>query len=325
MKSHSHHKKGNTYINPFSEKNRRGLGNWIGFCLGLYNDPQPKPTVPVNFQYPQAQEQVLDYLPKVTWINHSTFLVEIDGIRLLTDPIWSDRCSPISFMGPKRKHPPGKMLHELPKIDYVFISHNHYDHLDKPTVLALYKKNPQIVWNIPKGMKKWFERLKIHNTLEYDWWDIQYREKNKMVITAVPAQHFSGRNLLNFNKTPWNGYVIEFQNMNKKLYFAGDTGYNNVHFNEIGQTFKHIDLSLIPIGAYTPKKFMQPVHASPQEAVNIHREVHSKLSIGSHHSTFNLSKEIHNQPAFDLYCAMEEAELDHNTFRVLKPGQTANW
>lgn len=325
MKSHLQHKKGKTYLNPFRKKTYRGLGNWIGFCLGLYDDPYPKPAVPQNFKYPQLEKKVLDHLPKVTWINHSTFLVEIDGVRLLTDPIWSDRCSPISFMGPKRQHPPGKTLEELPKIDFVLISHNHYDHLDKPTVLALHKKYPQITWNIPKGMKKWFERLKIYNTLEFDWWDSHYREKNRMTITAVPAQHFSGRHPFNVNKTPWNGYVVEFHNMNKKFYFAGDTGYNNVHFNEIGHTFKNIDLSLIPIGAYTPQKFMQPVHASPYEAVHIHREVHSKFSVGSHHSTFPLSKESKNQPAFDLYCAMEEAELDHNTFLVLKPGQTVNW
>lgn len=293
--------------------------------MGFYEDKDPRPQIPSNFSYPQVDQKIEPKKPKVTWVNHSTFLVEVDGLHLLTDPIWSNRCSPVNFVGPKRHHPPGISLKKLPKIDIVLISHNHYDHLDKPTVKKLHKMYPNILWKIPKGMKRWFKRLGITNTIEFDWWDQKKVEEHNFSITAVPTQHFSGRFLFDTNKTPWNGYVLEFHDYNKTFYFVGDTGYNNIHFNEIGEAFKQIDLSLIPIGTYSPKKFMSPVHISPIEAVHIHREVGSKLSVGSHYGTFPLSKEKKGQPPFDLYLAMEEAELDHNTFRVLQPGQTINW
>lgn len=318
-------KRGKKYINPFQEGVERNLVNWIGFCFGLYDDKFPRPQIPHDFSYPQQTDKIEPSEPKITWVNHSTFLIEIDGLKILTDPIWSKRCSPVKFIGPKRKHPPGIEFDKLPKIDMVLISHNHYDHLDKPTVQKLHKKFPNILWKIPKGMKKWFSRLKIHNVTELNWWDEIKLEEINASITAVPTQHFSGRNPLDFNKTPWNGYVLQFHKPKKTFYFVGDTGYNPVHFNEIGEAFDQIDLSLIPIGTYAPKKFMSPVHISPNEAVHIHREVGSKLSVGSHYLTFPLSKEKRGQPPYDLYLAMEEAELDHNTFRVLQPGQTINW
>ncbi len=321
MKSNSKKK----YVNPYKKVDHRNFFSWLGFCMGLYEDKYPRPKIPCDFSYPQKNLRTQGHLPKVTWINHSTFLIEIDGLKMLTDPIWSERCSPIPFVGPKRHHAPGKSIDELPKVDFVFISHDHYDHLDRASVRKLHNKFPEITWKIPRGLKKWFKRMKIDNVIEFDWWDTHTLGENNMTVTAVPSQHFSGRHPFSVNKSLWNGYVIEFHNMGKKLYFAGDTGYNNIQFNEIGNVFGKMDLSLIPIGAYSPKKFMQTVHVSPDEAVHIHREVNSKLSIGSHHSTFLLSKEKRHQPPFDLYCAMEEAELDHNTFRVLKPGQTINW
>lgn len=325
MKSSNRIKKRNKYINPYQQKDHRNFFSWLGFCMGLYNDKHPRPEIPHNFEYPQKNEVAKTHLPQVSWINHSTFLIEVDGLRFLTDPIWSDRCSPVQFLGPKRQHAPGIGFEDLPKVDYVLLSHNHFDHLDRQTVRKLHQKFPHITWIIPDGMKKWFKRHKITNVVEFDWWDRHLFKKNNLVITAVPTQHFSGRGPFDTNKTPWNGYVVEFRNLDKKLYFAGDTGYNHVHFNEIGDTFKAMDLSLIPIGVYSPKKFMQTVHISPNEAVHIHREARSKLSVASHHSTFILSKEKKEQPPFDLYCAMEEAHLDHNTFCVLKPGQTINW
>lgn len=322
----AHRKKiGKGYVNPFRKQLHRSAASWLAFCMGLYKDTYPRPQIPKNFSYPQINEKVSAEAPKVTWVNHSTFLVEVDGLNLLTDPIWSKRCSPVSFLGPKRSHDPGISMKGLPKIDMVLISHNHYDHLDKPTVKELHKKYPDILWKIPKGMRRWFKRLGITNVIEFDWWDQKKVEGHNLSITAVPTQHFSGRHPFNNNKTPWNGYVMQFHDKGKTFYFVGDTGYNNVHFNEIGSAFDKIDLSLIPIGTYAPKKFMSPVHISPDEAVNIHREVGSKLSVGSHYHTFPLSKEKRGQPPFDLYLAMEEAELDHNTFRVLQPGQTINW
>lgn len=320
-----HHKpKQKGYVNPHTKHRNRSFISWIGYCLGFYKDDQQFSRIPHNFSYPQKESKIEKSSPKITWVNHSTFLVEIANVAILTDPIWSDRCSPFPFAGPKRNHPPGVKLNQIKHVDIVLISHNHYDHLDKATVKELHQKFPNILWIIPKGIAKWFKKLKIVNVQEFDWWD-EVNINDQITITAVPTQHFSGRHFWNFNKSIWNGYVVHFHKLNKTFYFVGDTGYNDIHFNEIGEKFKQIDLSIIPIGSYSPQKFMQPIHVSPKEAVDIHRDVGSKLSVGSHYYTFSLSKEKIGQPPFDLYCAMEEAELDHHTFRALEPGQTINW
>lgn len=319
------HKLTRAYQNPYQKKIKRNFFAWICFCLGIYNDKKGIIEVPPDFEYPQKNEDLCDKSPQVTWINHSSFLVQIGEKNILTDPIFSHRCSPVKFAGPKRQHAPGVDIEKLPIINFVLISHNHYDHLDKKSVLRLHESHPEIMWMVPRGVKRWFNRHGITNVAEFNWWDHITLVDENIKITAVPTQHFSGRHAFDINKTLWLGYVVEFLNEKKTLYFAGDTGYNPVHFNEIGEKFEKMDLSLIPIGAYSPIEFMGPVHISPKEAVDIHREVNSQLSVGSHHLTFKLSKEDPKQPPFDLYCAMEEALLDHNTFKVLKPGQKINW
>lgn len=313
------------YINPYRLSSKRTPKHWINFLSGKYTDTHRYALAPEGFEYPQEKKELIDTDPKVTWINHSTFLIQHQNLNILTDPIWSDRCSPFSFVGPLRQHKAGLDFESLPRIDLVLLSHNHFDHLDKPTVKALNKKFPNIFWIVPKGVAKWFRKLKITQVLEFSWWEhIKLLDRN-LKITCVPAQHFSGRHLFNLNQTLWCGFVCEFLDTSKKIYFAGDTGYNPVQFKQIGETFHEIDLSLIPIGAYAPKEFMEPIHVSPREAVHIHQEVGSKLSVGSHFKTFRLTQEGAEQPPFDLYCSMEEAELDHNTFRVLQPGETINW
>lgn len=313
------------YKNPYLKKNKRTVFDWVGFAVGAYKDLDEKVEVPEDFVYPQKDTELKANNPKVTWVNHCTFLIEHNGFNMLTDPIWSHRCSPVSFAGPKRQHEPGIDLNALPDIHMVLISHNHFDHLDRQTVLYLKKKFPEIFWMVPKGVKRWFKTHGIHKVAEFSWWEHLTLLNNQVKVTAVPAQHFSGRHLMNLNQTLWSGFVVEFLGQNKKVYFVGDTGYNPVQFKQIGERFGHMDLSLIPIGTYSPREFMGPVHIAPVESVHIHRDVGSKLSVGSHFKTFNLSIEGDARPPFDLYRAMEEAELDHNTFRVLQPGQTINW
>lgn len=324
MKYSSRKKITKGYINPYRLESRRTPAHWFKFATGAYNDTHHYAKVPEDFKYPKKEDPINLKDPLVTWINHSTFLIKHQNLHILTDPIWSDRCSPVSFAGPQRQHSPGLEFGNLPKIDFVLISHNHFDHLDKPTVKALHEKFPDIFWMVPQGVAKWFKKLNIQKVLEFSWWEYVKLLDLDLKITSVPAQHFSGRHLLNLNKTLWHGFVCEFGS-SKKIYFAGDTGYNPVQFKQIGEEFGEMDLSLIPIGAYSPKEFMEPIHVSPREAVHIHREVRSKLSIGGHFKTFRLTQEEVNQPPFDLYCSMEEAELDHNTFCVLQPGETINW
>jgi N-acyl-phosphatidylethanolamine-hydrolysing phospholipase D len=171
-------------------------------------------------------------------------------------------------------------------------------------------------------VKKWFERRHIHLVYELDW-NQSFMLRQHCRITAVPAQHFSGRHLWDKNRTLWCGYIVECQN--KTFYFVGDTGYNSFDFKEIGKKWPSIDLSMIPIGAYVPEKFMKPVHISPYEAVDIHCDTGSRLSVGMHWNTFRLSEEPMNLPPYDLYRAMKQKGLVHEAFLPIDPGQPMNW
>ncbi len=318
------------FSNPYISNLRRKFLDVILWKTGYYDDLKHYPKAPASFTYPVVRSVAEADKPSAMWINHSTFLIKVKGLNILTDPIWSSRCSPLSFLGPKRRHSPPLELDDLPSIDLVLISHNHYDHLDKATVLALYAKFPHILWLVPLGVKKWFTRLGIENVLERSWWESIDLEMRGIEIkaTAVPTQHFSGRSPFDFNKTLWAGWVVNFTKgakFKKQLYFVGDTGYNPYDFKKIGQTFGSMDLSLIPIGTYVPRKFMSPVHIEPKNAVRIHKEVHSVLSLGMHWKTFNLSDEPFNQPPYDLLKALQKEEIDPSAFLAIETGHSINW
>ena len=319
------------FVNPYLKESKRTLWDIALWQLGYYNDPVFPTIPPADFSYPNPKTKLKESEPVVSWINHCTFLVEIDGVNFLTDPIWSNRCSPVSFFGPKRIHEPPCGIDELPEIHYVLISHNHYDHLDEPTVRKLHDRFPNITWIIPLGLKSWFAKRGITKTCELAWWedaDFDLDDKLSMTITAVPTQHFSGRGIFDTDKTLWVGYVVDFvrvKKSNKKLYFVGDTGYNEKSFKQIGSVFGGMDLSLIPIGTYIPHKFMDPVHIDPIKATAIHMDVKSKLSIGMHWKTFKLSGEPLIRPPYDLFLTMEENNLNPLDFRILDPGQKINW
>ena len=183
---------------------------------------------------------------QITWVGHSTFLIQTSGLNIITDPIWSKRASPISFLGPKRHARPGMAFADLPKIDIVLISHTHYDHLDRPTIARL-GNSPHYI--VPPNVAKWFAQMGITNVTELPWWsDTKIAD---IEITAVPARHWSRRNFFGTSDAGWGGYVIESKA--GTIYFAGDTGYHGEYFKEIGRRFSHIDLALIPIGAYYPE------------------------------------------------------------------------
>ena len=326
-------KKRSRFINPYCKKIKRGILDVILWGLGYYNDKFPSPNVPPDFSYPNPSKKIQTQNPTAIWINHCSFLIQVDGLHLLTDPIWSKRCSPFSFMGPERKHKLPFSLEELPPIDLVLISHDHYDHLDKQTVRKLHELYPSILWIVPLGMQTWMKKQQITRVVELSWWDEVFLEVEghpplEIKVSAVPSQHFSGRTFFDKNRRLWVGYVMEFKRFKsreKRLYFSGDTGYNKKDFKAIGTRFKKMDLSLIPIGTYVPKRFMDPVHIGPKEAIIIHQEVHSKLSIGMHWKTFRLSEEPLCQPPYDLYRALCEMRLNPEVFRVLDPGQEINW
>jgi L-ascorbate metabolism protein UlaG (beta-lactamase superfamily) len=257
----------------------------------------------------------------LTWIGHSTFLWQYRGINIITDPHLSNRASPVSFAGPKRLSPPALLLPDLPNLDIVVISHNHYDHLDKKTVLGIVdnqKSNPPL-FLVPLGMKEWFSDIGIkEKVVELDWW--QSHLIGEWTFHAVPVQHWSRRGLTDTNKVLWAGWVIEAPD--KRLFFAGDTGYSK-DFQDIGERFESMDLSLIPIGAYSPRWFMKDMHCSPEEAVQIHLDVKSKQSIGMHWGTFlNLTDEPLEEPPVRLRKAVQAKGLNPETFISLKHGET---
>jgi N-acyl-phosphatidylethanolamine-hydrolysing phospholipase D len=311
------------FFNPYRKYTKRHFWNVILWKLGFYNEPIKRALPPHDFEY-SIKKSFNNNYPSCTWINHCTFLITLNNINILTDPIFSKYCAPFPLSSLRRRHELSIQIHDLPKINYVLISHNHYDHLDHKSVIKLNGLFPDIKWILPLELSKWFVKRKIKNILELDWWQSYQLDKN-IKITAVPSQHFSGRGLFSMNKTLWNGYVVDFREENKKFYFTGDTGYNEFDFVSIGEKLGPMDLSLIPIGTYCPRPFMQPVHVDPAEAVLVHQEVRSKFSIGMHWKTFKLSDEPLNLPPFDLFHAMKNAKLNFDEFMVLEPGEDVNW
>lgn len=251
-----------------------------------------------------------------TWIGHATYLIQFAGLNILTDPVLSMRTSPVQWAGPKRIAPLGLGLDEIPRIDLVLISHNHYDHLDSQTVQQIGRRD-QPAFVMPLGVLEWFKQRRISHAKEFDWW--QSTLEKGVRIHVVPAQHFSGRSLRDRNHSLWCGFVLEAEG--RRIYFAGDTGYGR-DFVDIGRHFGTMDVSMIPIGAYDPRSFMRPVHVDPEEAVRIHQDVNSKLSLAMHWGTFRLTLEPLDEPPLRLRAAMETAGLAPDTFRVLNHGET---
>ncbi len=323
---------GKRFRNHYIRNTRRKSLDFLLLLLGYYQDILPHPIPPKDFTYPCRIKEVNLESPKVTWINHCTFLIDIYDLKILTDPLWSRRCSPISFIGPKRQHEPPFEIEDLEGVDIVLISHNHYDHLDLKTVELLHKRFPNIVWIVPYGLKKWFNRREIYQVRELQWWEeIELtfgKSLPKVTISSVPAQHNSGRTPFDQDNTLWMGIIAKIsseQFPTKTLYFVGDTAYNGYDFKKIGESFSPIDLCLCPIGTYKPENFMRTVHSSPQDAVNIHEDTKAKLSIGMHWKTFKLSSEHPCQPPYDLHREMKKRGLEPSTFIALDPGVTINW
>ena len=308
----SDHFNGKVFVNPGSVK-AKGLGDVIKWSTNRKRQPWEEITDVKKWPKPVSR---FDEGIRITFVNHSTFLIQVAGINILTDPIWSQRTSPVQFAGPKRMRPPGISFEDLPRIDYVIISHNHYDHLDVGTMKMLIKgHDPHVI--TPLGVGKFVKNLGSDRVKDLDWW--QASDLNQEVkITSVPAQHFSGRGTRDRDATLWCGYVIS--SGIGSIYFAGDSGYGSF-FKEIGRKFENIKVSLIPIGAYLPRWFMSPIHISPAEAIKVHNDVNSELSIAMHFGTFPLADDGQFQPVEDLKSTLNEAGISTDRFVILEEGQ----
>jgi L-ascorbate metabolism protein UlaG (beta-lactamase superfamily) len=250
---------------------------------------------------------------RTTLVNHSTVLLQQRGCNILTDPIWSERASPLSWIGPRRHRKPGVSWEDLPPIDLVLISHNHYDHLDLPTLHRLAARGDS-TFVVPVGVGHLLRSENIGPVHELDWGESLPIAGS--TIHCVPAQHFSSRGIFDRNKALWCGYMIE--SPERLVYFAGDTGFG-AHFAQIREMFGSPHLALLPIGAYEPRWFMSAVHMAPDEAVKAHGILGAKTSIAIHHGTFQLTDEGIDTPAKQLLaCAADDS------FLVLKNGQFAD-
>ncbi|HSF05030.1 MAG TPA: MBL fold metallo-hydrolase [Methylomirabilota bacterium] len=258
--------------------------------------------------------------PTVTWVGHSTLLVQLDGVNVLTDPQWSNRASPVSFGGPGRVTPPGLRLEDLPPIHLVLISHDHYDHLDVATVERLAADHrPRFL--VPLGLKTWFADLGITDVEEMDWW--QHRTEHGLLVTCLPAQHFSGRGLGDRNRRLWSGWAVAGRH--RRLFFAGDTAYYAGMFQEIGQRLGPFDLAAVPIGAYLPPAIMRPSHTTPEEGLQLFEDVRGRVFVPIHWGTFDLADEPLDEPARRLAADAQRRGLGHQRVWILKHGETRSW
>ncbi len=272
-----------------------------------------------NESYPPPPIHVYGNALRATWIGHSTVLLQTSGINILTDPFLAMRASPFTLAGPKRVRKPALEAHELPPIDIVLISHNHYDHLDKIGLKELLKDhNP--VFLTPLGNRKHLRSLQsgmeIH---ELDW--RQGLDLGGMRFTVMPALHWSKRTLDDANRALWGAFAIETPG--GVIYFAGDTGYGQGQtFREIRERFGRPRLSLLPIGAYEPRWFMKPVHMNPEDAVLAHLDLESRTSLAIHHGTIQLTNEAIDQPRKDLALALEKLDVSPEDFLTPDIGES---
>lgn len=310
----SNHFDGKHFVNPNEVGNHSYLEVLKWWFSG--NDKGDWPVfLPEDVEEPSPPRKLADGELQVTFINHACFLLQFDGLNILTDPIWSERASPFGWIGPKRKRPPGIKFEDLPPIDAVLISHNHYDHLDLASVQRLHREHdPEFI--VPLGVEQYLNGHEIYNTVQLDWWD-SYSTPEGLSLTAVPARHFSGRGVFDRNTTLWCGYVLHSSVGN--MYFAGDTGYGDF-FKKIDRKFGPIHTSIIPIGAYLPRWFMSPIHLSPQEAVQVHRDVRSGQSFAMHFGTFPLADDGMFDGVLALRKELEEHGLE-DEFHILKEGE----
>jgi L-ascorbate metabolism protein UlaG (beta-lactamase superfamily) len=247
----------------------------------------------------------------ITFVNHATTLVQMDGLNVLTDPIYAERASPFGFAGPRRHRPPGVPFDDLPHVDVVLVSHNHYDHMDLETLGRLVKRDhPLVIAGL--GNREFLAERGIPS-VELDWWQTQ-TISGSVKVHGVPTQHMSVRGVTDKDRTLWLGFVVE--GPSGRVYFAGDTGYS-AHFREARERYGAPRAALLPIGAYRPRWFMWPVHMDPREAVLAHRDLGARTSIAIHFGTFDLADEGELEPVEELRRHLSPADR----FLVLDFGQ----
>lgn len=307
------------FVNPIGDLDKGGLDVRLPFMLrrlGTFfrsSDSAPE-RVPNDGSALRAN--VTNMTPTITWVGHATFVVQMAGMTFLTDPIWSNTPSPVPKLGPRRFVEPGIAIADLPAIDFVTISHNHYDHLDLPTLRALAKRDPDTTFFVPEGNGALLRSVGITNVTELNWGERV--EQGNVTVHCLPSQHWSKRSLTDTNKSLWSSWAVT--GPDRRFYHAGDTGYF-AGFKEIGKRLGPFDLAAIPIGAYTPRAMMKSSHINPEEAVATALDLAAQSAVAMHFGTFDLSDEALDEPPERFLRAARDQGLGEENAWVLKVGE----
>lgn len=306
---------------PEQEQNR-GRSSWIWHWIFRSDWPE-WPDVEDFSPGPPPASRISKGALNVTPVGHSTFLIQMDGFNMLTDPIWSDRCGPVSWAGLRRHRQPGIRFEDLPPIDVVLVSHNHYDHFDLPTLKRLAERGTPLAI-VTLGNLDLIQETGIPHADELDWWQ-SVRLSPDVTVTLVPAQHFSSRTLWDRNQTLWGGFVISGPSGN--VFYAGDTGYGP-HFHEIARRFSPIRVALLPIAPFRPPQSKEPplayypsVHMGPAEAIAAHMDLGAEVSIAAHFRVFQLGVDGFDDAVNELASTLKERNLNPDAFIAPVPGQ----
>jgi L-ascorbate metabolism protein UlaG (beta-lactamase superfamily) len=256
---------------------------------------------------------------RFSFVGHASWLIQAAGLNILIDPVWSERASPFSFAGPKRRNDPGIAFEALPRIDVVLVSHGHYDHLDVATLSKLAARfSPRVITPLGNDltMRAADEAIRAE---AFDWHD-RVELGNEIAVTPVPTRHWSARGLFDRNKALWASFVMETPA--GKIYIVCDSGYGDGgHFRRVAEAHGPLRLAILPIGAYEPRWFMRDQHMNPSDAVKALADCGAAQALAHHHGTFQLTDEAIDAPAVALVDALEAAKLPREKFAVLKPGQ----
>ncbi len=304
----------------FTSASHASFSSWLLMRLdkGAYPAVNPAEAKAIVTQADMALIHSPATVPRATWIGHATMLVQYKGIHFLTDPHLTERPAPMDFLVPKRFTPPAISFDTMPKIDFIVISHNHYDHLDHRTVDRF---GSSVTWYVPFGLKDWFlaRGIETNKVVELNWWE-SHAFNAQVTVTFTPSVHWSKRTPWDTNDSHWGAWSVDVHGFN--TWFGGDTAYDEPLFKEIGQRTGPYDMAFIPIGAYGPRSFMLKQHVDPAQAVRVHEDIRSKKSIPIHWGTFQLTHEPFLEPPKLLKAAMVKKGLPLQQFSPIKVGET---
>jgi len=316
----------NRYFGPWKRK-EKSIGDLMALMISnfrrkvKYHQSLDIPPIPiVDADIPTVSSESNSYF---TWMGHSSCYVQLGGKHFLTDPMWSARACPFNRFGPYRYIRPPVPLEDI-AIDYVLLSHTHYDHFDYPSARRI---GNRAKWIVPKGVKELLGKLNIDNVVELDWWeshivDDTMESSSPIEIVFTPAKHWTCRSLFDNGTCLWGSFAVLAKN--GRFFFGGDTAYCSV-FKQIGEMYGPFDLAAIPVGAYLPRWFMKDLHCDPTEAVKIHQDLCAKQSVGIHWGTFKLTEEENTEPALELARARAASGVSNQQFFTMAHGETVSF